>query len=138
MALTDVPWLLEPMDKTIVMDSFPEILGHEATAIWIDEWSDYQWPKLLAVEASFKNPKWPTADVTVEEEILRPTDPRHPNPKAGPIKEYVVIAGGRRARPQRSKTQAMINAENLHKRLVAALEKDIDDQLSANPTYRMF
>lgn len=100
-----------------------QLTGNELSTIISDELhrGDVFAVKRKPIEV-FDDPAWPLAKVEVFLEPLAPAQPRHPNPKGSPIDEFVIVAGGRRSRPERNKRAALINAQEMHKRLVAGLE----------------
>lgn len=126
------------------------IRGKEISTVWLDDLvinadslgDTFRWqtaPKKPV--ASFNDPAWPIAKVEVFCEPLEPGHPRHPNPKGSAIDEFVIWAGGRRSRPERNKRAALINAQEMHKRLVAGLELDAQRELEearSAPNYARF
>lgn len=137
--------LLQEAVERYIKDATPLLPGPAGMAsdyIWIDEYPEIE----AAIQARRHSKvdrrkflrhdeRFPEADVWVEELVIEPRDPRHPNPDAGPIKQYVVRTSTRTSAPLSSSTVAAINAKNLHQKLVQRLIAARQEEV---PNYGLF
>src|SRR5690606_8725754 len=107
----------------------PTTWGLSGARVIVDELAPFPNNSEPVATVSFRDKRFPEADVVVMEEVLTRHHARNPNPDAGVVKEYVMIVGGRRSHPERSLAVAKINAESLHKRLVSELIKDQEQRM---------
>lgn len=117
--------------KSVFMKTFPlmPLTGSEFTGIYMDELSG------PIADFSFHNDSYPLARVDIFSETLK-NDPRNPNPAAGKRKVFYIIAGGKRVGGEyASLSMAKVFAEPMHKKMVKALEDDLQKN---NPTFGVF
>lgn len=87
---------------------------------------------------TISDPKYPAADVTVEEIEHGKHSPMNPNPAAGRSRTYVVVAGGKRSHPISNSITAETRARALHEAMIAALKADEAAERSRIPNWGAF
>ncbi|PZR92296.1 MAG: hypothetical protein DI537_14015 [Stutzerimonas stutzeri] len=105
-----------------------QLSGKEAGTIVYDEWAsvrDLWLSVLIPPVAVYKDERFPAATVEVHARKIDKRNPRNPNPAAGSHEQFVAIVGGREGKPTHL-AMAKMQAEQIHKRLVAALQDEAD------------
>lgn len=93
----------------------------------------------LDLMATYADPKYPDATVTLRQERLSKRDPRNPNPAAPPGYSFFLYVNGRRSnRGFNILKLAKVQAEELHKRLVKGLRDAENATISELPNYGRF
>ncbi|SCW95425.1 hypothetical protein [Ancylobacter rudongensis] len=110
--------------------------GMSAQLVLEDELAGYRPRRSISPAASFSDPHLAGTKVELFLEEMGKRDPRHPNPKAGPIQIVTLMVNGeRRPAGQMSMKRAVNLAKATHLRLV----KDAKARLAANnPNYGRF
>lgn len=114
----------------------PSLLGRSISLIAMDEFFNPVLPISRAPEFSFKNERYPAANVDIYQIRGERHDPRNPNPKAGPRIFYIIKVGDRAVGGEyASLAIAKAIAKPMHDRLVKGL---VDDQRKLTPHFGRF
>ncbi len=121
----------------ILKSRAPSLIGRSISLIAMDELFNpvLSMPR-AAPEFSFKNERYPAANVDIYQIRGERHDPRNPNPKAGPRIFYIIKVGDRAVGGEyASLAIAKAIAKPMHDRLIKGL---VDDQRKLTPHFGRF
>jgi hypothetical protein len=128
---------------TLTVDKLIAAVEHveqPKTDVWWNDWPEFgpipltekvgkEWILLNDVKASFKSEEFPDTNTYLVLEKIDKKDPRHPNPKAGTVRNWFVLQGHKKEQVK-NRTQGELRAKALHEKEVALIKKRRDDAIT--------